>query len=343
MTKLIGLGDLFKNTWAIYREKFTLVVGLMILPFLLMMVNQLLTTTENGFILPLAFIIGIIAAIGLIWGSAGLIIVLRDRSRIVTIKEAYGLGWSKLISLIWVSILTGFIIGGSILLFVIPGIILATWLMFAKIIVVAEEEKGMSAVVKSREYVKDYFWPVLGRSLVIAIAVMVIYFILMAIVSLIVGAFIGFGSASAATLIIILTAVVNILVVPLAFIWMYLLYENLKQVKGSVTVDPAKKQGTWYLVIGLIGWVFIIVMLVFFMSVLASLLMGLFVGQALNGLNSQAVANLSTSTLPAPTSLPANLTPEQQQQLQTQLEAMRKLQDRIKQLKGNLPANAPAQ
>lgn len=332
MSKLIGLGDLFKNSWAIYREKFVFIVGLMVGPFLLMAVNQILTITGNGLVLSLATIIGLIAGIGVLWAGAGLFVSLRNRAQVITVKEAYRLGWGKLLSLIWVAILTMFIAGGGFMLFIIPGIILTIWLLFAQVLVVVEDEKGLKAIVKSREYVKDYFWPVLGRYVVIVIALMIAYLILTAIAAMVAGLFGGLSSTTASVVMSLLGVIINVLIVPFAAICMFLIYESLKQAKGSVTVDPAKKQGLWYLVVGLIGWALVVIIGLFFTATLISLLMGLFVGQALSGL---AVPSTVPGTLPTPTSLPAGLTAEQQQQLKTQMEAMQKLQA---QLKDKLPA-----
>ncbi|MFA5023112.1 MAG: hypothetical protein WC385_00535 [Candidatus Paceibacterota bacterium] len=340
MPKLIGLGDLFKNTWVIYREKFVFIVVLMIVPFLLMAVNQILSITGNGLVLSLAAIIGLVAGIGVLWAGAGLFIYLRNRAQVITVKEAYRLGWGKLLALIWVAILTMFIIGGGFMLFVIPGIILTIWLLFAQMLVIVEDEKGLKAIVKSREYVKGYFWPVLGRYVVIVIVLMIAYLIFTAIAAMIAGLFGGLGSTTASVLMSLLGVIINVLIVPFAAICMFLIYESLKRAKGSVMVDPAKKQGVWYLVIGLIGWVFIVVIGLFFTATIVSLLMGLFVGQALSGL---AIPSTAPGTLPTPTSLPAGLTAEQQQQLKTQMEALAKLQGQLKQMKGTLPANIPAE
>ncbi len=327
MAKLINLSDLFKNTWTIYREKFTLIVGLMALPFLLMAVGQMLLITGSRL---LPSIINLVAGVGILWGVAGLLLFLRDRSQPLTIKDAYRLGWGKLLALVWVAILTTFIVGGGFALFVIPGIILAIWLVLAQMLVVIENEKGMMAIIKSREYVRDYFWPILGRYLGLFVAIFIAYIILTIITTIISSLFSGLGSSLGIILNSLLMAIVNILIAPVAVIYTYLVYENLKQVKeGVVVVDPAKKQKIWYLVVGLIGWLIIIVI-----SVLVPIIMGLFISQLFNGLPAQSTGG------PAflPKNLPAGLTPEQQQQVQTQMETLKKLQDQFEQMKA-LPPN----
>ncbi|MCX6712306.1 MAG: hypothetical protein NT041_01285, partial [Candidatus Vogelbacteria bacterium] len=282
--------------------------------------------------LSLTMLVSLIACLGLTWSGASLLIVLRDRSVALTISDAYRLGWAKFWPLIWVSILAGFIIGGGLILFVIPGVILIVWLMFSKIIAVVEDETGMKAIVKSREYVRDYFWPVLGRFIIIVIALIIIYAFLLTIVSALLGSLVSLSSTAGAVIFILLSALVNILVTPVAMIAIYLVYENLKKVKGEIITDSVKKQTFWYLMIGLAGWVLVFVVCFFFLSLIISLLAGFFLGQVISGLGLPMIADLSTTTAPVtPTSLPAQLTPDQAQQLQAQLKAVQRALDKLKQ------------
>ena len=311
MAKLISVNDLFKKTWTIYREKFSLLVGLLALPLLLMVVSQLLMLVENSLVSVLASLLALGAGVGILWGSASLILALRDRTQKLTIQEAYRLGWTKkLWALIWVAILSTFIIGGGYWLFIIPGIILTVWLIFAQILVLVEDEKGMKAIVKSREYTRGYFWPILGRYVLITIGIMAVYVVLMFLVGLIIR---HLGGLSYAIISSLLGVAIGALVAPLAIVSLYLVYENLKQVKGgSVVVPSAKKQKVWYLVIGLIGWVWLVMAWILFASMLVALFGGFFLGQVLNNMSNQTPAMMPNEMSPFPSTLPAGLTAEQQ-------------------------------
>jgi hypothetical protein len=232
-----------------------------------------------------------------------------------------------------------FITGGSFMLLVIPGIILTVWLTFAQVIVVLEGEKGLRAIVKSREYARNYFWPILGRLLVMAIVMTIVFMVLMALAGFIASLLGSLGSSAFVLVLALLGAVINILVLPLGVIYAYLLYGSVKQVKGEVLVDPTKKQGLRYLLVGLAGWVLVVLVSIFFLSLLATLFAGLFFGQALGGLNLEAQKGLSNVIPTAPIEVPAGLTAEQRAQMEVQLEAMKKLQE---QLKAQMPAGIPA-
>lgn len=136
----------------------------------------------------------------------------------------------------------------------------------------------------------------------------------------------------------LISVLFNILITPLALVYIYLLYENLKSVKGEISIDPAKRQAIWYLVIGFAGWLFMFLIWGILFSFLLTLLMGMFVGQALTGLDNPKL-NLPTEALPfAPQAVtPAGLSAEQKKQLETQMETMKKLQDQLTKFKATLP------
>lgn len=336
MAKLIGVGDLFKNSLKIYREKFSLIVGLMVLPFLLMALNQVLLRSGDGLGSFLNFLIGLVACVGALWGGAGVLMVLNNQA--LTIKEAYRLSWGKLPPLAWVAVLVMFIAGGSFMLLAVPGIILTVWLAFAQVIVVLEGEKGLRAIVKSREYARNYFWPIFGRLLAMGVVMAIVYTILMVLAGFVASLLGPLGSLAFILVLSLLGTIVNILVLPLGVIYTYLTYGSVKQIKGEVPVDPAKKQGLRYLLVGLAGWALAVLVSIFFLSLLATLFAGLFFGQALSGLNFEAREGLSGVVPKVPVNIPAGLTSEQQKQMQVQLEAMKKLQE---QLKAQMPAGIP--
>ena len=130
----------------------------------------------------------------------------------------------------------------------------------------------MKALVKSREYVRDLFWPVLGRYLVIAVLVMVAY----AILGTIIVAILSNGVWSA-----FLVNLIMLFVIPAAVIYQVLLYEDLKAVKGTVEIKEQAK--TTYLLIGAAGWVFVVIVALLATSLVMSAL-GFILGGGLNNI-----------------------------------------------------------
>lgn len=96
------------------------------------------------------------------------------------------LGWKLFVAEI---LAAAAIIGGTIL-FIIPGIIFATWFSFVSYAVVDEGLSGTDALKRSRELVRGRFWEVMGSSAVLQVLAIVqiipiIGFILSTIASII--------------------------------------------------------------------------------------------------------------------------------------------------------------
>lgn len=288
MTKLINLSGLARGTWSLYREKFSVLAGLMALPFVLFLVSPFLSQVFDFLYLPLSIVLGLIACLLMVWTGTAVIVVLRDRSDKLTVSEALARSKNKIWPVIWVAIILGFIVCGASMLFLIPGLVLAFYFLFAKLIVIVEKEQGMKALLKSREYLRGYFWPIVGRYLAIVVVSFAVYFILGLASSFLGQTFSSaLGARAGTAILLVLQALVNIIIFPLMMIPAYLLYIDVKKVRGDVVVDLNSKQGLIYLAIGLAGWIFLGVMIVLaaivFTSAIGGYLVGAFASDVFNG------------------------------------------------------------
>src|SRR3989339_248756 len=107
------------------------------------------------------FVVLIIAGL---WSQIALLCAIKEREQDIGIKEAFRMGWHKIISYYWVSILSTFMVLGAFLLFFVPGIILAIWFSLALYILIAEDKKGMNAFFRSKQLVSGKWWTVFGGS-----------------------------------------------------------------------------------------------------------------------------------------------------------------------------------
>lgn len=80
----------------------------------------------------------------------------------LTFKEAL----KKLWPFSLLSILVSLMVGGGLILLIIPGIIFSVWFGFAKYIFVDKKLGVMESIRTSRALVKERFWGVLGRLIV---------------------------------------------------------------------------------------------------------------------------------------------------------------------------------
>ena len=83
----------------------------------------------------------------------------------------------------WLQFLWGVALSIGFFLFIIPAFLFYIWFLFAKYIWVAENVTGLSPFGKdsvfgrSKEYVRGYFWPIVGRLLLILVLTMGVSFL----------------------------------------------------------------------------------------------------------------------------------------------------------------------
>jgi zinc-ribbon domain len=237
--QLRSIEDLFAASWDSYKRRLPTLIGLLLLaalPFLalagaLAMVK--LVFGDFGLVIPLVAGIALagIAAILLIscWSGAAFTCAVADER--LSLREALEQSWPRIGSFIWISILTGFIIQGGFWLFFIPGVIFSVWFFFAQFVFFAEGERGMNALLKSKEYIRGDFADVFVR-----------LFILLIIWS-VVTAIPGFG------------VLLALFFWPFAMIFACHIYRELREIKGDVSIPDS---GKWpWLVTGLMGYLLI--------------------------------------------------------------------------------------
>lgn len=92
------------------------------------------------------------------------------KSPLKSIRESWRqLRWQDGLSIYWLIILEMFAIYTGLLALIIPVFIIGTWLAFA-IFAWQSKQSGIVSMIKSRDYVRGYFWPVLGRLFIASLA-----------------------------------------------------------------------------------------------------------------------------------------------------------------------------
>lgn len=173
--------------------------------------------------------------------SVALIKIISSDEKI-TVKHAYNFGWKNLFHYWWVMIIVGFVILGGTLFFIIPGLIFSIWFLFSSFVFVTEGERGMKALLKSKEYVKGYFWPVVGR--------MFTWWLLMVgamLILMLLRTYLG----SVGSLIQSLASMfISLLSIPLLFV----IFKNLRLVKGEVKPETKSGQKVIFWAFGTFGF-----------------------------------------------------------------------------------------
>src|SRR3989344_2426388 len=244
-TSFIGPWELFKKSLSVYKQRFWTILGIYFVGYGPFAVGGVILKLSNY---TLAGITGAIIAIFLLivfiivtlWIQGAILCVIRDRGEHIGIKESYVRGVHIAGSILWVGFITSFIVLGGFLLLIIPGTIFLVWFSLSQYVVAAENIRGMSALMKSKEYVRGRWWGVFGRFIFLELIV----FLFILPISFIASIF----SSQIAT---IIGYILQFLIIPLNLIYMFLIYENLREIKGANLVVTSKK--SWFIFFGWFG------------------------------------------------------------------------------------------
>ncbi len=241
--KLSGISNLFERTWETYKKLFSVLAGIMAVSVIIGIVLAIviaflvakdatiplhaLAYAENievlyemlsGLSLLSIVLMILLIIVGVLvntWIYLSLYYAIWKREENIDIKTALKNGFEKILSGFWINILVGLAILGGLVLFIIPSIIFAIWFAFSLYILVAENKKGTSALKRSRFLVQGRWLPVAGRLFLITLIGGIASFVLETIPL--------FGGL-----------ISTILIPPFAAIFIFFVYEELKNKKGEV-------------------------------------------------------------------------------------------------------------
>lgn len=277
---------LLSHAWEIYKKRFKTFSGIVIVPVMLVIIligillagaiaggilnspalsNSAASNIANwelGLVLVIIFILSVIVL--QIWAQTSLLYAIKDREENIGVVEAYKRGFKKIGSYFWVSLLSTLIIFGGFLFFAIPGVIFSIWFSFAVIIVIAEGIGGMNALLKSKEYVKGYWWEILWRFIFIGLILMLLNLVFIVPIG-----FINFIAAltqnsafiTFSNVISMIPNIIFIFITPLTAIYTFLIYKELKQARGEVTSVFSSGQKVRFILVGIVGTLVFIGML----------------------------------------------------------------------------------
>lgn len=135
------------------------------------------------------------------------------RRKQTSIKKMLGLAWKKWPSFLIAHICSGLLIFVGFILLIVPGIILAVWFSLISYVVVVEKAGPIEALKRSKNLVKGYFWPVLGRVALIL--------------------FLSLLAATVFSKLDLAGAIANFFISPLWLLMTYLIYKDLAKIKPA--------------------------------------------------------------------------------------------------------------
>lgn len=262
---LFGPTDLLISAWHLYRQRLKIYISITV-------ISEIVSLIPVGFLIiyvwfegissydtlvPLIFFllfIGTIVVVSILqlWMYITLIIAIDHRDEKIGVLDAFKMGWGNVLSYWWLSFLKGLAILSGFIFLIIPGIIFSLQLFFAGYILILENVRGANALLKSKAYAKgrlgQIFWRICFFALltgIISFILDMIPFIIMFMINpAILGEALKNGSAvknSAPLLGYGINFVAFILLIPISAIYFYLLFTNLRSVKGPFVFVPSKR------------------------------------------------------------------------------------------------------
>ena len=264
--ELFGSVELLRRSWDLYRARWKTIIGTILIPMLVLfvfvliggltffLISDRLSYSLSPFFAIATFLFFLPATTFQFWRQLALIFAIVHSGENIGIKQSYKKSLKKIFPYFWLFTLSGSIIFGGFLLFVIPGIILSIFFVLGVYILAAENTGGLAALIKSKEYIKGHWWKVAGR-----LGFLIIFLFLLLIPLIIiesVGSF--FEDVQIITIMgsvfgFVLQLIYSFVLAPLNIIYVFLIYLSLKNIKGDFEFTPSKGQKVKYILLGIFG------------------------------------------------------------------------------------------
>lgn len=227
--------QLVKDSVSLIKDNPALFLGILLVPAVLSVIAALFEPAQDtGVVDAMEWImfalVTVVVVIANIFMGIALILALSNRS--LTVKEACSASTAFFWRYLGLSILTSLAITIGFVLLIVPGIILSVWLTFAVFILVLERAEIIESMKKSKEYVKGKWWAVFGRLVAGSLLAFFLLAILFAVIRLL---------ALDVSIENMIMSFLSMLIAPIAFGYMYLMYQD---VKGTPTIPTATPSAT---------------------------------------------------------------------------------------------------
>lgn len=182
MKSLDSLSTLIKNTKNYVSDNWLMLIkiylystllyigaglGLGVLVLLIALASQALNLEFNWFTGSLLGVISL-SVLLFLFSLGGRVLLLQlkaIRQPIAGIRKTFkAISFKDGLSIYWLVVIVALAFYSGLLLLIVPGVIVATWLSLV-LFTWEPGESNVTAMIKSRAYVLGYFWPVFSRSL----------------------------------------------------------------------------------------------------------------------------------------------------------------------------------
>ena len=290
-----SIGGLFSQSWSLFASRFLTLIGLYLLMLILTLIPGLIFGGGTALLIPmipgLAWVVlpvgGLITTLVmtycLFWGYGAFVHAVIDQG--CGFSEALNRGRQQVWSFTWGISLSAILITGAYFLFFIPGVLFSVWFLFIPFIIAVEKERGMNALLKSYQYVQGHWWNTFLK-----------LFILILVCA-------GVG------LVPLIGPILSLLTTPFMLVFIFIMYYDLQQVKGTHPVNASTGRKTKWILTGTIGYVILPIIIIVatggaflgaFMDAFSSANMELTLSQSLESQQQSAITQEQQQHSPPP-------------------------------------------
>jgi hypothetical protein len=247
------IGSLFSDAWRLYKERWSVLIEIILLPTLVVILGTVLIVLDLGSLFRVLG--GLIVFIGWITFAYSVLPIIYSVHHATGVDASYKatIGWFW--PFVWLGILEFLAVIGAYVMLIIPGLWLGLAVSFAVYVFVIEGRRGIDALRQSKDYVKGYWWAVLGRVLLLELVYLAAMLVIRIPVAMVGGQVVG----AVASLVIVP------FFVPFAMIYSYLIFQNLRERKPELA-EAHTKEGTGFIktsaIVGIVAPVILIVLAV---------------------------------------------------------------------------------
>lgn len=248
-TKMISIKELFQRSFAVYPTVFWQTIKMLLLPIaallplvviaiLVLLVNYV--SIASGIISVLYFILGLLGVAAILFflivmyiAQVGAMIIVQKNDAQLKVKDAFMLAKSQAWKFFTTSLWAGLFVCLWMLLFIIPGLVMAVYYTFIAWMVLEEGLTGRAALKRSKYLVKDYWWAVFWRFILPTVVIVIFFGVLSSMLVPPATPGVPTPYTSGQAVYDFLTQIISWVITPFFVAYSYNMYQSLKAIKDK--------------------------------------------------------------------------------------------------------------
>jgi len=200
---------------------------------------------------------GVVLFVGWLMSVFNILPIIFSIQNKTDVDDSYKAAMPLVLPFAWLALLEILAVMGGVVMLIVPGIWLIFVFSFVSYVFVLEQRRGIDALRQSKDYVRGYWWAVMGRILLLGIFVMMATIL----VQWLTVPLLGKAAGNIASIIL------TLFTTPFTAIYGYNIYQNLKALKPELAGEHAAAGGGFVkasAIVGVVAFALIILAIILF-------------------------------------------------------------------------------